>query len=135
MASLEVLCADIVKRHPIAPRRVLGHADISPSRKRDPGEFFDWRRLAAKGIGLWPKLRAPQRAGAALGPSDSGVRVAAAQSALAAFGYGLSPTGEYDAATVDVVVAFQRHFRPRIVDGALDPETDAILRSLLRMVT
>lgn len=135
MAALEALCADILKRHPIPPRRVLGHSDVAPSRKRDPGEFFDWLRLAAKGIGLWPTLRVPRRAGAALGPSDRGARVAAAQSALAAFGYGLAPTGEYDSLTVDVVVAFQRHFRPRIVDGALDPEAEAILRSLLRMVT
>jgi len=134
MAALEHLAGEIVRRHPIPARRVLGHSDIAPSRKQDPGEFFDWRRLAAAGIGLWPKLPAEPRRRASLGPGDRGDAVLEAQSGLAAYGYGITPSGTYDAKTVDTVMAFQRHFRPRIVDGAYDAECRAVLRALLRMV-
>jgi N-acetylmuramoyl-L-alanine amidase len=54
MAALEELCRDILSRHPIPPYRVVGHSDIAPDRKADPGELFDWPRLARAGIGLWP---------------------------------------------------------------------------------
>ncbi|MDP6951219.1 MAG: N-acetylmuramoyl-L-alanine amidase [Alphaproteobacteria bacterium] len=135
MTSLEALTHDICRRHGIAPRRVLGHADVAPSRKQDPGEFFDWRRLAAKGIGLWPSMQISVPPAAALGPGDSGQRVLEAQAAFAAYGYGIKTTGEFDQQTVDVVIAFQRHFRPQVVDGAFDHGTEAALRNLVRMVT
>lgn len=134
MAALEQLAGEIVTRFDIPARRVLGHSDIAPARKQDPGEFFDWRRLARKSIGIWPEVVAQPRQGTTLGPGDSGMAVGEMQSTLAAFGYGVSPSGEYDMQTTDVVLAFQRHFRPRVVDGAFDPESDAILRALLRMV-
>lgn len=54
MAALATLCRGILRRHPIPPHRVLGHSDVSPGRKIDPGHLFDWRRLAAAGIGSWP---------------------------------------------------------------------------------
>ncbi len=54
MAALEALCLDILSRHDIPPDRVLGHSDVAPDRRQDPGDLFDWKRLAAKGIGLWP---------------------------------------------------------------------------------
>ncbi|HEX9648781.1 MAG TPA: N-acetylmuramoyl-L-alanine amidase [Alphaproteobacteria bacterium] len=134
MTALEHLALDILSRQPIPTRRVVGHSDIAPARKQDPGEFFDWRRLAAKGIGLWPAPTARLRPRPALCRGSSGVEVAAAQSALAAYGYGLAPSGHYDQATVDVVAAFQRHFRPRTVDGAFDVATEALLKALLAMI-
>jgi N-acetylmuramoyl-L-alanine amidase len=134
IVALENLCLDILTRHAIPARRVLGHSDVAPSRKQDPGEFLDWRRLARRGVGVWPELRSTPRGGTTLGPGDNGGKVAEAQSALAAFGYGLIPNGEYDDQTTDVVVAFQRHFRPRVVDGAYDPETAAILRAVIRLL-
>ncbi len=132
MAALERVAGGAVRRHAIPPRRVVGHSDIAPARKRDPGELFDWARLARRGIGLWPDTAAPVRTGAALGPGDRGHRVAAAQSALAAYGYGLPATGNYDRATADAVTAFQRHFRPRRIDGVYDAECGALLHALLR---
>ena len=59
MRAVEALCLDILSRHPIRPERVLAHSDIAPGRKRDPGEKFDWERLARSGIGLWvpPRCR------------------------------------------------------------------------------
>ena len=54
MAALIELACDIVGRHPIPARNVVAHSDVAPRRKMDPGELFDWRRLAAAGVGLWP---------------------------------------------------------------------------------
>lgn len=132
MAALEALAGDLLARHAIPARNIVGHADIAPDRRQDPGERFDWRRLAEAGIGLYP-LRSPVRGemGLALGPGANGRAVADIQAALAAFGYCLAPSGDYDAATAAVVRAFQRHFRPRRVDGVADADTVQRLFQLL----
>ncbi len=137
MAALESLAGGIVRRHDIAAPRVLGHSDVAPGRKQDPGERFDWRRLAAAGIGLWPGglsiSGADPEPGDDLVPGDEGEAIALWQSHLAAFGYGVPDHGRYDDATRAVVTAFQRHFRPRRVDGAADAETREVLTHLLNM--
>lgn len=104
MASLADLAFAVLSRHPIPPHNVLGHSDIAPDRKLDPGERFDWRGLAGRGIGLWP-------------------------SATAAEGDALRLLAEcgYDTATRQVVAAFQRRYRPRRIDGRLDRETRSLL--------
>lgn len=137
MAALEALAGAVVRRHAIAPRCVVGHSDVAPARKRDPGELFDWARLARAGIGLWP-APAPShemaaRDDGALAPGARGAAVHAVQAALAAWGYGLRATGVYDAATAGTVTAFQRHFRPRRIDGVFDAECGALLRALARL--
>lgn len=134
MAALEVLAADIVQRHDIAAPRVLGHSDVAPGRKQDPGEKFDWRRFAAAGIGVWPNGPSEIEAGGDFGPGDVGNGVAQWQSHLAAYGYGVSDHGRYDDATRAVVTAFQRHFRPDRVDGTADLETQGLLSQLLHML-
>ena len=58
IAALIALCHGILARHPIPPARVLGHSDVAPARKEDPGELFPWARLAKAGIGLWPDVAA-----------------------------------------------------------------------------
>jgi N-acetylmuramoyl-L-alanine amidase len=113
MAALEALCRDILARHPIPLRHVLAHSDVAPQRKLDPGELFDWPRLAHAGIGLWPAGPLP--------PAPSSL--AEAQRLLAAIGYETPRSGALDAATRQVIAAFQRHFRPSRCDGALDPDT------------
>ena len=120
MAALIELGRDILGRHPIPAARVLGHSDVAPSRKIDPGELFDWHALAGAGIGLWP---AP-----APGPAD----LASVQRALARYGYEVEPSGELDAATSDALQAFQRHFRPALIDGRADGETVALLHGLVK---
>lgn len=134
IAAIIRLVADIKARHGIADARILAHSDIAPGRKVDPGERFPWAKLAAAGLGIWPdaatrrsaaRLRRP-----GLGPGDCGTAVVAMQSALAAFGYALPLTGTYDQRTIDVVSAFQRHWRQRRVDGRFDAETAAILASI-----
>ena len=123
------LCRDIQHRHRIRPDRVLGHSDVAPQRKNDPGEKFPWERLHYAGIGAWVAPQPP--AAPALGPGDRGDAVADLQEALRRYGYAIEPTGTYDEATAVVVTAFQRHFRPDAVDGRADHSTIAALRALL----
>jgi len=109
IAALTTLCHSVLMRHPIPSWRVLGHSDVAPTRKNDPGELFPWQRLAKAGIGLWPSLRDSD-----LGP-DALVR------------YGYDPAAPQDKA----ITAFQRHFRPRALTGTWDGECAGLLASLL----
>lgn len=118
----------IVARHKIAARNVVGHSDIAPDRKEDPGELFPWKQLAASGLGLWAEVRDDGAAALALGATGSAV--AAMQASLRHYGYGIEANGLFDPYTRLVVVAFQRHFRPAKFDGVADGETLAILRAL-----
>ncbi len=132
MRALETLARGILARHAIPPARVLGHSDVAPHRKQDPGERFDWARLARAGIGLWLEPGfAPPREGEPLAPGAAGPAVAALQAALARYGYGIAASGVYDLRTEQVVTAFQRHFRQGKVDGVADGECRAILEHLL----
>jgi len=117
MALVE-LCQDILERHPaIVARNVVGHSDVAPKRKIDPGLRFPWSRLAARGIGLWPR------------PGTRAVE-GDIQAALERFGY---PPAR-DVTTADIVTAFQRRFRPGHVDGVADIETRMLLGNLLDQV-
>jgi N-acetylmuramoyl-L-alanine amidase len=131
MRAVEALCRDILRRHAIPPERVLAHSDIAPGRKRDPGEKFDWARLARAGIGLWVEP-APLGEDSGLGVGDEGEGVAELQRALARFGYGVEPTGTYGRGLENVVQAFQYHFRPVRIDGRADASTRDTLDRLLR---
>lgn len=135
MAALEALAKAILARHPIPPHRVLGHADVAPLRKQDPGELFDWARLARAGIGLWPDSGfEPAADGPTLAEGMDGPAVLDLQGALRRFGYGVNASGSYDAITAAVVTAFQRHFRPRRIDGKADAETRGLLPHLLARI-
>jgi len=125
------LCRGIVDRHGIAPERVLGHSDTAPGRKIDPGEKFPWARLAAAGVGHWVES-APIGGGRFLAEGDCGAPVEALQSMLALYGYGVDISGTFDSTTRIVVEAFQRHFRPELVDGVADRSTIETLHKLLR---
>jgi N-acetylmuramoyl-L-alanine amidase len=115
IAALIELCAAIVERHPaIVPRNVVGHSDIAPQRKIDPGRRFPWKTLAAAGIGLWPRDGGR--------PLDGDF-----QKGLQRYGY----TPPLAVPPREIVKAFQRHFRPGQVDGMVDPETATLLAGLL----
>ena len=129
IAAVAELCRAIVGRHPIPPHRVLGHSDVAPGRKRDPGETFPWAALAAEGIGVW--IDPPPFGEAWLAPGDAGSEVEALQTLLALYGYGVGVSGNYGERTEKVVAALQRHFRPARVDGHADAGTLATLRQML----
>jgi len=133
IAALIELSRGILARHPIPPHRVLAHSDVAPARKIDPGEWFPWARLARAGIGLWPDPPPPDDD--AMGEGAEGYAVAALRHDLASFGYGLGVSPSYDAETTCVVRAFQRHFRPRRVDGRADRSTRGALARLLQTVS
>ena len=127
------LIDDIRGRWAIENARILGHSDVAPARKEDPGELFPWKRLAEAGHGLWFE---PQPApGPALQEGDTGVGVYALQAGLHRLGYEPLPSGTYDAETACVVRAFQRHWRPEKVDGVADGETRARLMGLLQLAS
>jgi N-acetylmuramoyl-L-alanine amidase len=123
--ALMELARSILARHPIPPNRVLGHSDVAPSRKMDPGELFPWPQLAKSGIGVFPAT------------SDVGPRLDAVMNdkafavMLRHFGYGVAPDVDIPLATV--TTAFQRHFRPEKIDGIADDETQARLRALVSL--
>lgn len=120
-------------RWPIENARILGHSDVAPARKEDPGELFPWRRLAEAGHGLWfEPVPAP---GPALTVGDTGVGVFALQAGLHRLGFEPLPSGSYDEDTATLVRAFQRHWRPDKVDGIADGETRARLMGLLQMAS
>ena len=115
--------------------RILGHSDVAPDRKTDPGELFPWKRLAEAGNGLWwePEPERIAALGAPLSVGDEGAGVFVLQAGLHRLGYEPKPSGKYDEETATVVTAFQRHWRPERVDGVADGETRALLVGLLRM--
>lgn len=123
VAALEELARGILARHPIPGDRVVGHSDVAPERKQDPGELLDWPRLARGGIGFWPGEEASP-------PAD----IKAAQEMLARIGYRMPVSGVLDEQTLFVLSAFQRRFRPRLVNGALDAETGACIAGVARAV-
>jgi N-acetylmuramoyl-L-alanine amidase len=125
------LIADVRSRWSIDDERLLGHSDVAPDRKEDPGELFPWRRLAEAGHGLWVEPAAAP--GAPLAEGDEGAGVFAVQAGLSRLGYDCTPSGQYDAATATIVRAFQRHWRQECVDGVADGETRARLIGLLRL--
>jgi N-acetylmuramoyl-L-alanine amidase len=124
------LCQDIIARRRIPADRVLAHSDIAPSRKQDPGEKFPWRRLYEAGVGHWV-APTPLTEGRVFAFGSRSAAVHDLQLALARYGYALPATGRFDSLTRDVVIAFQRHFRPARVDGIADASTLHTLEALL----
>ena len=112
LTALIALACEILARHPIPAVNVVGHSDIAPDRKTDPGELFPWQRLASTGVGLWPD---PVPARASDLP-DLLVRIG------------------YDPAAEQAIAAFQRHFRPSRIDNRADDETAALAAGLLHAI-
>nr|WP_295082323.1 N-acetylmuramoyl-L-alanine amidase [uncultured Roseateles sp.] len=119
------LVRDIQTRHQIKPERIIGHADIAPGRKQDPGPLFPWKQLADAGLIPWPDSAqvAARRPLYETLPPDA----AWFQDKLARFGYSVPRHGELDQATKDVVATFQMKYRPSDYSGVLDAETAALL--------
>ena len=132
MAAVCDLSLNILARHKIPARNVIGHSDVAPDRKQDPGERFGWEDLARNGVGLWPDgvpdlgIGAPVRDAASL----RDVRLA-----LTEIGYDVAPEGPLDPALSIVLRAFQRHWRPEAITGQADAGTLARLLGVRRLVT
>lgn len=113
--SVVRLVADVAARHQVPRGNVVGHSDVAPARKQDPGELFDWARLARHGLAVSRPTRG------LVDPlwTDAGFLLA-----LERFGYDVTDP-------LAATVAFQRRFRPELIDGTIDGECRAILLLLL----
>jgi N-acetylmuramoyl-L-alanine amidase len=131
MKAVRALSKDIVTRHRIRPERVLGHSDVAPSRKVDPGEKFDWKYLAKHGVGHWvpPAPVSSDDPGFGLGDCNSAIKDA--KRLLRRYGYGAGEGGEFDEAMRFVVRAFQLHFRQSLINCRLDQSTLITLERLI----
>lgn len=119
------LVHDILGRHAIPATRILGHSDIAPLRKQDPGEHFPWERLARAGISLWPDFDGTTKEviGKGLERGASGSSVWRLQTMLSEIGYGFDVTDIYGETCENVVTAFQRRWLPEQVTGQADLTT------------
>jgi len=126
---LLTLLKDILARNTdITPTRVLGHSDIVPHRKQDPGSRFPWQWLAANGVGAWYDAAVLQRYWQQLTVLPG---IETIQRALKVYGYGIEVTGVHDAQSRAYLRAFQRHFVPEQLTGEADLKTVAVLWALL----
>ncbi|RED49652.1 N-acetylmuramoyl-L-alanine amidase [Aestuariispira insulae] len=114
MKSLAALCKEILSRHAIPARNIVGHSDVAPGRKIDPGELFDWKGLAEQGIGLWPD------------PDPDCARDPVEM--LEELGYAVDDPRA-------AIEAFQRHYRPAAMTGEADAETVSLMGGLLKKQT
>jgi N-acetylmuramoyl-L-alanine amidase len=130
IAAVIALCRGIILRRQIPSQRVLAHSDVAPARKKDPGEKFPWHSLANSGVGHWVQPM-PVVRGETLKLGTISDDVLKMQQAFAKYGYGIPTNGKYDGPTMEVVTAFQRHFRTERVDGIADVSTLATLHALL----
>lgn len=131
MAAVTALSRDIIERNEIPAFRVLAHSDVSPGRKIDPGEKFDWCGLHAAGVGHWVPPAPLDDLDAGLGDGDRGPEIARMTALLAQYGYGIAPCDTLDARGATVVRSFQLHFRPERPDGRVDLSTLATLEALM----
>ncbi|WP_027377546.1 N-acetylmuramoyl-L-alanine amidase [Kaistella palustris] len=135
--KVAALVKDIATRYMIPATNILGHSDIAPTRKQDPGPKFPWKKLYDEyQIGMWYDEPVKQSFYSQIIPEEFGLQMTNAQfifkyqTALKMLGYGLEPSGTYDDATKKTIEAFQYHFRPANYDGVMDAETWAILQAL-----
>ncbi|AMG68076.1 MULTISPECIES: N-acetylmuramoyl-L-alanine amidase [Providencia] len=129
--ALIPLVKDIMQRYNIPAQNIIGHSDIAPLRKEDPGRAFPWEELAKQGIGAWPDAATVKGYLSNRG-KDEPSNVLLLQKALRFYGYAEIPlSGELDGQTQRIISAFQMHFRPRNIDGKADAETEAIALALI----
>lgn len=133
--SLALLCKDICFRHGIPPENIIGHSDVAPDRKQDPGEHFPWAKMARHDVGAWPKVEAKDKfnaAAAAKSPKQL-------KKLFNEAGYGVGAFGKNKPKLKEIITAFQRHFEPEVFSdatktpGVATEETVARLRAVARM--
>ncbi|WP_202983701.1 N-acetylmuramoyl-L-alanine amidase [Blattabacterium cuenoti] len=123
------LANDIIHRYDIQPTAIVGHSDISPGRKMDPGPLFPWNKLANHGIGAWFDKEKVEKIKKRI--HNKNINILSMQKKLKKYGYKIKETGKLDIQTKKVLSAFQIHFRPNNYSGEPDEETIAILNNLI----
>ena len=123
------LVQDLALRYEISPKNIIGHSDLAPARKIDPGAKFPWQRLYEQyGIGAWYDAFDKQFF---MNQKDfDTATIPDIKQAFRDYGYQINDSDEWDNASRDVIYAFQLHFRPQRPTGKMDIETYAILKAL-----
>lgn len=135
--KVAALVKDLATRYMVPPTNILGHSDIAPTRKQDPGPKFPWKKLYDEyQVGMWYDEDTKQNFYDTAVLEDYAMQMTVPsflfkiQTALKDFGYDINPNGVYDDATKKTIETFQYHFRPQNYSGMLDAETWAILQAL-----
>jgi N-acetylmuramoyl-L-alanine amidase len=129
--KIAILVKYLSEKYEIAPENILGHSDVAPQRKLDPGPMFPWKELYDKyNIGMWYDENVKNKIQAEIAAEFDTLTVTAYQNEFKKFGYTIQITGVYDKQTGNVIKAFQLHFRQENFNGALDIETYSILKAL-----
>ncbi len=121
MDSLIDLCHNLIKIHPIEQRNIVGHSDVIPPRKFDPGRLFDWKLLAKNGIGIFPEVNSLAQI----------TSITDIQEKLLKYGYKIELSGKMDQYTKDVMRAFNEHFNPSCYQD-WNEKSQAILSALMK---
>lgn len=127
---LKLLLHDLVERHRVTPANIVGHSDVAPQRKIDPGPQFPWRELAQEGLGRWYDESLAQRYAVQF-EREGLPTTRTVQQWLQHIGYPIPTHGQLDEDTKKVVRAFQMHYRPARHDGLVDVETAGILKAIV----
>ena len=130
--SLLALLVGVKARHKIPTGGFLGHSDIAPGRKVDPGHLFPWRQLAAEGFGVFSDRIASDTA-VRLRLDDTGPLVNKVNKQLAIVGYRGCDNVTFGQGTAHVLKAFQAHWRPEEINGVLDEGTAIVLDDIAQM--
>ena len=130
--ALVLLLKDIMQRHGLTADHIVGHSDIAPQRKVDPGPAFPWHRLAEEGLIRWPEPQAVATHLAVFAEQTPSIRWF--QQQLAQVGYAVPEHGDLDEATRNVLAAFQMKYRPELYDGEPDAQTAAMLLALTTQI-
>ena len=135
MDAVLELSKAIIARHDIEARNVVGHSDVAPSRKEDPGELFDWRYLAKNGVGLWHGIDRVRWGDKILNnPGEESSEVAHIQTMLARYGYHIRVDGYYGEKTEKIIKAFKRHFSQESINASWDKAAEVRLKALVELV-
>lgn len=129
MDILAKLLSIIQGKYEITDTCIVGHSDVSPTRSKSPGPFFQWKRLYQNKIGFWPSSSNYNESLAILRKCDV---VNCLQRKLNVIGYNITLTGDFDVTTIAVMSAFQMRFRPSNYTGLADLESCAIIDALVK---
>ena len=134
LTGLVRLCKKLINAYNIEDHNIVGHSDIAPGRKEDPGEKFPWKELSTRGLGYFPKqVSEDQRILFSRNDTDRAISVL--QKGLAFIGYDLEVNGRLDDKTSDVLTAFQRRYRPDLINGNIDIQSVELITNLVDVRT
>lgn len=135
ISSVIALCKQLQTDYQFPPFHIVGHSDIAPLRKQDPGELFPWRKLAEEGIGLWHEQEFDVFTTVPLlFPSDQGDAVLTLQKKLFSLGYEVTFNSTFDDVTEAVILAFKRHYCPETLGKYWDSWSEKILNILIEKI-